>query len=93
MCISHRLQCKIKVKINQVQIKILKIPKVDNFHLINSSKRYHVYNDTNIHLLDMKYGYCGSNTLTQSYQSCMKITKSEPVVFRAIYHSENLGRF
>jgi hypothetical protein len=64
MCISHRLQCKIKVKINQVQIKILKIPTVDDFHLINSSKRYHIYNHTTIHLLDTKYGYCGSNTLS-----------------------------
>jgi hypothetical protein len=63
MCISHRLQCKIKVKINQVQLKIVKIPTVYNFHLINSSKRYHAYNHTYIHLLDMKYGYCGSNTL------------------------------
>jgi hypothetical protein len=63
MCISHRLQCEIKGKINQVQIKILKIPKVDNFHLINSSKRYHIYNHTTIHLLDMKYGHYGSNIL------------------------------
>jgi hypothetical protein len=63
MCISHRLQCNIKVKINQVQIKILKNPTVDNFHLINSSKRYHVYHHTTIHLLDTKYGHYGSNTL------------------------------
>jgi hypothetical protein len=62
---SHRLQCKIKAKINQVhvQIKIPKIPTVDNFHLMNSSKRYHVYNHTTIHLLDTKYGHYGSNTL------------------------------
>jgi hypothetical protein len=44
-------------------MKIMKIPTVDNFHLINSSKRYHVYNHTTIHLLDMKYGHYGSNTL------------------------------
>jgi hypothetical protein len=66
MCISHRLQCKIKGKINRVQMKILKIPTVDNFHLINSSKRYYIYNHTTIHLLDMKYGHYGSNTFTKS---------------------------
>jgi hypothetical protein len=38
---------------------------VDNFHLINSSKRYHVYNHTTIHLLDTKYGHYESNTLTE----------------------------
>jgi hypothetical protein len=65
MCISHRLQCKIKSKINQVQIKILKIPTVDNFHLINSLKWYHVYKHTTIHLLHvgMKYDHYVSNTL------------------------------
>jgi hypothetical protein len=64
MCISHRLQCKIKSKINPVWIKILKIPTVDNFHLINSSKWYHVYKNPTIHILDMKYGHYGSNTLS-----------------------------
>ena len=63
MCFSHRLQCKIKGKINQVLIKILKIPTVDNFHLINSSKWYHVYKNPTIHILDMKYSHYGSNTL------------------------------
>jgi hypothetical protein len=63
MCISHILQCKIKGKINQVQIKILKIPTVGNFHLINNSIRYHIYNHTTIHLLDKEYGHYGSNTL------------------------------
>jgi hypothetical protein len=63
MDISHGLQCKIKGKINQVQIKMLKISTVDNFHLVNSSKRYHVYKHTTIHLLEMKYGHYGSNTL------------------------------
>jgi hypothetical protein len=67
MCISHRLQCEIKGKINQVQIKILKIPIADNFHLINSSKQYHIYNHTTIHLLDMKYSHYESNTLSSSW--------------------------
>ena len=35
MCFAHRLQCKIKGEINQVQIIILKIPMVDYFYLIN----------------------------------------------------------
>jgi hypothetical protein len=63
MCISHRHQCKIKSKINKVLIKILKIPTVDNFHLINSAKWYHVYKNPTIHILDMKYDNYGSNTL------------------------------
>jgi hypothetical protein len=67
MCISHRLQCKIKSKINQVHIKIMKIPTVDNFNLINSSKWYHVYKHTNIHLLGMKYDHYVSNTLMPTF--------------------------
>jgi hypothetical protein len=63
MCIFHKLQCKIKSKINPVWIKLLKTPTVDNFHLINSSKWYHVYKNPTIHILDMKYGHYGSNTL------------------------------
>jgi hypothetical protein len=35
---SHRLQCKIEGEIEQVQIKILEIPTVYYFNLINSSK-------------------------------------------------------
>jgi hypothetical protein len=66
MCISHRLQCKIKRKIYQVWIKIQKISAVDYFHLINYSKWYHVYKNPTIHILDMKYGHYGSNTLSIS---------------------------
>jgi hypothetical protein len=64
MCSSHRLLCKIKSNINPVWIKILKIPTVDNFHLINSSKWYHVYKNPTIQILDMKYCHYGLNTLS-----------------------------
>jgi hypothetical protein len=38
---------------NQTQIKILKIPAVGYFYLINPSKRYHVYkNPTNDYALN-----------------------------------------
>jgi hypothetical protein len=63
MCFSHRLQCKIKSERNQTQIKILKIPMVGYFYLINPSKWYHVYKNPTIHLRDMKYGRYKLNTL------------------------------
>jgi hypothetical protein len=64
MCSSHRLQCKINGAINQAQIKILEIPMVGYFYLINPSKLCHVYKNRTIHLRDMKYGRYTLNTLT-----------------------------
>jgi hypothetical protein len=66
MCSSHILQCEIKGEINNVQMKILEIPTVDYFHLINPSKWYHVYKNTTIQVLDMTYGHYTSNTCTRS---------------------------
>jgi hypothetical protein len=42
---------------------------VDNFHLINSSKWYHVYKNPTIHIPDMKYDHYGSNTLSRQEQN------------------------
>jgi hypothetical protein len=46
----------IKGEINQVQIKILKIPMVGYFHLINPSKMILGSQNPTIHLVDIKYG-------------------------------------
>jgi hypothetical protein len=80
MCISHRLQCKVKSKINQEKVKILKIPTVDNFRLINSSQWYNVYKNPTIHILDTKYG----QLKTRRYVSKM-ITKLTLETFLNIY--------
>jgi hypothetical protein len=63
MCPSHRLQCKIKGEINRLQIKILKIPMVGYFYLINPSKCYQVQKNPTIHLLVIKYGHYTPDTL------------------------------
>jgi hypothetical protein len=63
MCSPHRLQCKIKGEINRVQIKILKIPVVGYFYLIDPSKWYWVHKNLTIHLLEIKYGHYTLDTL------------------------------
>jgi hypothetical protein len=59
----YRLQCKIKDKVNPAVYQNYEIPMVDDFHLMDSSKLYHVYRNPTIRLLDMKYCRYTMNSL------------------------------